>query len=129
MNTNNKYFRYIKFAGVTTVCAFLTAAYICSLPQKHEVTITAPFKVERINLKTNEIKLLTTDEKYSLDFQFNGVFYKDGNGFQNWNEIDIQNIGEIKVYDENGLVENPNISQETIQDIISLVKSTVNERI
>ena len=128
MNANSKLF---KAAGATALGAFLATAYAFA-PQdisQHEIVISAPFKVESIDLAHNKVDLLTTNEEYALEVEFEAEFFKDGNGFSTWNEVNVESLKEIKAYNEDGGIENFYIPREDISNIVALVETSVKERL
>ena len=72
MNTKSKVVKSIGFAGVVSA---LTAAYAFQPAKTEPVYITAPFQLEEINIKKEQATLLTANDEYSLEVEFDAEYF------------------------------------------------------
>ena len=56
--------------------------------------------IHEIDLNKETATLIS--DRFAFDVELNGRFFKDGNGFQSWNDVEIESIKLIQVGDENG---------------------------
>ena len=105
MTTKSNILKSIGFAGVVSA---LTAAYALqpAKTQSESVYVMAPFKIDSIDIKNNTAAVETLDEKYALEVEYVASVFKDGNGVgDNWTDVEITEIKEIRVYSEDGEIQ------------------------
>ena len=98
----------IKSLGFVGVVSALTAAYALqpAKTQTDSIYVTAPFKIESIDIKNNTAAVETLDEKYTLEVEYVAEVFKDGNGVgHNWRDVEVKEIKEIRVYSEDGEIQ------------------------
>ncbi|AZC04281.1 hypothetical protein DKE50_007690 [Acinetobacter nosocomialis] len=113
------------FVGVVSA---LTAAYAFTPANKEPVTVAAPFKVESIDPENEQAVLQTANEKFTLEVDFDAQYSIDGNGYQAWREVEINEIKDIRVYDEDGEVL-AYVDRLDVVEIKDLIESGIRERI
>ena len=95
----------IKSLGFVGVVSALTAAYALqpAKTQTDSIYVTAPFKIESINIKNNTAAVETLDEKYTLEVEYVAEVFKDSNGVgDNWTDVEVSEIKDIRAYSEDG---------------------------
>ena len=74
--------------------------------------------IHEIDLNKETATLIS--DRFAFDVEFVGRFFKDGNGFQSWNDVEIESIKLIQAGDENGQVDHSLSSDEESQIIETL---------
>ena len=101
MNIKSNLVKSIGFAGVVSA---LTAAYAFQPANPEPVCITAPFTVDEINIKKEQATLLTANDEYALEVEFDAEYFMDGNSVgHNWRDVEVKEIKDIRVYSEDFL--------------------------
>ncbi|MDV7621686.1 hypothetical protein R4615_05775 [Acinetobacter baumannii] len=118
----------VKSMGFVGVVSVLTAAYAFTPANKEPVTVAAPFKVESIDPENEQAVLQTANEKFTLEVDFDAQYSIDGNGYQAWREVEINEIKDIRVYDEDGEVL-AYVDRLDVVEIKDLIESGIRERI
>ncbi|MEX8075704.1 hypothetical protein AB7B71_06945 [Acinetobacter nosocomialis] len=118
----------VKSMGFVGVVSALTAAYAFTPANKEPVTVAAPFKVESIDPENEQAVLQTANEKFTLEVDFDAQYSIDGNGYQAWREVEINEIKDIRVYDEDGEVL-AYVDRLDVVEIKDLIESGIRERI
>ncbi len=118
----------VKSMGFVGVVSALTAAYAFTQANKEPVTVAAPFKVESIDPENEQAVLQTANEKFTLEVDFDAQYSIDGNGYQAWREVEINEIKDIRVYDEDGEVL-AYVDRLDVVEIKVLIESGIRERI
>lgn len=118
----------VKSMGFVGVVSALTAAYAFTPANKEPVTVAAPFKVESIDPENEQAVLQTANEKFTLEVDFDAQYSIDGNGYQAWREVEINEIKDIRVYDEDGEVL-AYVDRLDVVEIKELIESGIRERI
>ena len=125
MNIKSKVVKSIGFAGVVSA---LTAAY-ASLPSQ-PVYIMAPFTIDEINIKKEQATLLTANDEYALEVEFDAEYFMDGNGVgHNWRDVEVKEIKDIHVFSEDGEVLNAYVDRLDVVEIKDLIEQELRERI
>ncbi|EMP6685666.1 hypothetical protein AAA819_001587 [Acinetobacter baumannii] len=114
--------------GFVGVVSALTAAYAFTPANNEPVTVAAPFKVESIDPENEQAVLQTANEKFTLEVDFDAQYSIDGNGYQAWREVEINEIKDIRVYDEDGEVL-AYVDRLDVVEIKDLIESGIRERI
>ena len=126
MNTKTNLVKSIGFAGVVSA---LTAAYAFQPAKTEPVYIMAPFQLEEINIKKEQATLLTANDEYSLEVEFDAEYFMDGNGVgHNWRDVEVKEIKDIHVFSEDGEVQ-AYIDRLDIVEIKDLIEQELRERI
>ena len=126
MNTKTNLVKSIGFAGVASA---LTAAYAFQPAKTEPVYIMAPLTVDEINIKKEQATLLTANDEYSLEVEFDAEYFMDGNGVgHNWRDVEVKEIKDIHVYDEDGEIK-AYIDRLDIVEIKDLIEQELRERI
>ncbi len=118
----------VKSMGFVGVVSALTAAYAFTPANKEPVTVVAPFKVESIDPENEQAVLQTVNEAYTLEVDFDAQYSIDGNGYQSWRDVEINEIKDIRVYDEDGEVL-AYVDRLDVVEIKDLIESGIRERI
>ncbi|MCW1878231.1 hypothetical protein ABEV05_05000 [Acinetobacter baumannii] len=114
--------------GFVGVVSALTAAYAFTPANNEPVTVVAPFKVESIDPENEQAVLQTANEKFTLEVDFDAQYSIDGNGYQAWRDVEINEIKDIRVYDEDGEVL-AYVDRLDVVEIKDLIESGIRERI
>lgn len=125
MNIKANIVKSMGFVGV--ICA-LTAAYAFTPANNEPVTVAAPFKVESIDPENEQAVLQTENEKFTLEVDFDAQYSIDGNGYQSWRDVEINEIKDIRVYDEDGEIL-AYVDRLDVVEIKDLIESGIRERI
>ena len=126
MNTKTNLVKSIGFAGVVSA---LTAAYAFRPAKPAPVYIMAPFTVEEINIKKEQATLLTANDEYSLEVEFDAEYFMDGNGVgHNWRDVEVKEIKDIRVYSEDGEIQ-AYVDRLDVVEIKDLIEQELRERI
>lgn len=116
----------IGFAGVVSA---LTAAYAFQPAKTEPVYIMAPFKLDEINVKAEQATLLTANDEYSLEVEFDAEYFNDGNGVgHNWRDVEVKEIKDISVYSEDGEIQ-AYVDRLDVVEIKDLVEQELRERV
>lgn len=119
----------VKSAGFIGVVSALTAAYAMVPAKEAEpVSITAPFKIESINVKTSKAAVETLNEQYVVEFEYVADFTSHRNSVgYSWNEVEVKEILEPRVYDENGEVANYYLDTRSVQEIVQVIEQELRK--
>lgn len=117
------------------VMGMLTAAYAFSPAKEQEVAplveqieVTAPFKLESINVKSSKAAVETLNEQYVVEFEYVADFSTQRNSVgDTWNEVEVKEILEPRVYDENGEVPNHYLSTYSVQEIVQVIEQELRK--
>ena len=120
----------IKSLGFAGVVSALTAAYALPPAKPTEpVYVMAPFKIESIDIKNNTAAVATLDEKYSLEIEYVASVFKDGNGVgDNWTDVEVSEIKEIRVYSEDGEIQ-AYVDHLDVVEIKDIIEQELRERV
>ena len=121
----------IKSLGFAGVVSALTAAYALqpAKTQTDSIYVTAPFKIESIDIKNNTAAVETLDEKYSLEIEYVASVFKDGNGVgHNWTDVEVKEIKDICVYSEDGEIQ-AYVDHLDVQEIVHVIEQELRERV
>lgn len=81
----------MKLALILSMAATLSAC-------QNTPVINAPYEVESMDRDS----AIVYSGDFKLEVEFDADYYKDGNGVGlSWNDIDINQVKEVKVFDEN----------------------------
>ena len=127
MNTKTNLVKSIGFAGVVSA---LTAAYAFQPAKPTEpVYVMAPFKLDEINVKAEQATLLTANDEYALEVKYVADVYPDGNGVgHNWNDVEIKEIKDIRVYSEDGEIQ-AYVDRLDVVEIKEIIEQELRERV
>ena len=128
MNIKSNLVKSLGFAGVVSA---LTAAYALqpAKTQSESVYVMAPFKIESIDIKNNAAAVETLDEKYTLEVEYVASVFKDGNGVgDNWTDVEITEITEIRVYSEDGEIQ-AYVDHLDVVEIKDIIEQELRERV
>ncbi len=128
MTTKSNILKSLGFAGVVSA---LTAAYALqpAKTQTDSIYVTAPFKIESIDIKNNTAAVETLDEKYTLEVEYVAEVYQDGNGVgHNWTDVEVKEIKDIRVFNEDGEV-NAYVDHLDVQEIVHVIEQELRERV
>jgi hypothetical protein len=127
MDIKSSVVKSIGFAGVVSA---LTAAYAFQPAKPTEpVYVTAPFTVDEINIKAEQATLLTANEEYAIEVQFDAEYFNDGNGVgHNWRDVEVKEIKDIHVYSEDGEIQ-AYVDRLDVVEIKDLIEQELRERI
>ena len=121
----------IKSLGFAGVVSALTAAYALqpAKTQSESVYVIAPFKIESIDIKNNTAAVATLDEKYSLEIEYVASVFRDGNGVgDNWTDVEVSEIKEIRVYSEDGEIQ-AYVDHLDVVEIKDIIEQELRERV
>lgn len=127
MNIKANVVKSIGFAGVVSA---LTAAYAFQPAKPTEpVYVMAPFKLDEINVKAEQATLLTANDEYSLEVEFDAEYFMDGNGVgHNWRDVEVKEIKDIRVFSEDGEIQ-AYVDRLDVVEIKDLIEQELRERI
>lgn len=126
MNTKTNLVKSIGFVGVVSA---LTAAYAFQPAKPEPVYIMAPFTVDEINIKKEQATLLTANDEYALEVEFDAEYFMDGNGVgHNWRDVEVKEIKDIHVYSEDGEIQ-AYVDRLDVVEIKDLIEQELRERI
>ena len=121
----------IKSLGFAGVVSALTAAYALqpAKTQSDSIYVTAPFKIESIDIKNNTAAVETLDEKYTLEVEYVASVFKDGNGVgDRWTDVEVSEIKDIRVYSEDGEIQ-AYIDHLDVVEIKDIIEQELRERV
>ncbi|WP_335984547.1 hypothetical protein [Acinetobacter haemolyticus] len=119
----------VKSIGFACVVSALTAAYAFQPAKTEPVTIMAPFKLDEINIKAEQATLLTANEEYAIEVQFDAEYFKDGNGVgHNWTDVEVKEIKDIRVFNEDGEIQ-AYVDRLDVVEIKDLIEQELRERV
>lgn len=126
MNTKTN---LVKSIGFTVAVGALTAAYAFQPAKTEPVYIMAPFTVDEINIKKEQATLLTANDEYALEVEFDAEYFMDGNGVgHNWRDVEVKEIKDIHVYGEDGEIQ-AYVDRLDVVEIKDLIEQELRERI
>ncbi|MDH1005716.1 hypothetical protein [Acinetobacter junii] len=127
MNTKTN---LVKSIGFTAVVSALTAAYAFQPAKPTEpVYVMAPFKLDEINVKAEQATLLTANDEYSLEVEFDAEYFMDGNGVgHNWRDVEVKEIKDIHVYSEDGEIQ-AYVDRLDVVEIKEIIEQELRERV
>ncbi len=126
MNIKSKVVKSIGFVGAVGA---LTAAYAFQPAKPEPVYIMAPFTVDEINIKKEQATLLTANDEYALEVEFDAEYFMDGNGVgHNWRDVEVKEIKDIRVYSEDGEIQ-AYVDRLDVVEIKDLIEQELRERI
>ncbi|NAR91474.1 hypothetical protein [Acinetobacter haemolyticus] len=112
-----------------SISTALVAAYAFQPAKTEPVTIMAPFKLDEINVKAEHATLLTANEEYALEVDYVASVFKDDNGVgHNWNDVEIKEIKDIRVYSEDGEIQ-AYVDRLDVVEIKDIIEQELRERI
>ena len=119
----------VKPLGFACAVSALTAAYALQPAKTEPVYIMAPFTVDEINIKKEQATLLTANDEYALEVEFDAEYFIDGNGVgHNWRDVEVKEIKDIHVYDEDGEIQ-AYVDRLDIVEIKDLIEQELRERV
>ena len=74
--------------------------------------------VSEINLNAETATLINNG--FAFDVEFSGRSFKDGNGFESWNDVEIESVKLVQAHNEDGEVDHVLSSDEESQIIETL---------
>ena len=128
MTTKSNILKSIGFAGVVSA---LTAAYALqpAKTQTDAIYVMAPFKIDEINVKAGQATLLTENDEYALEVEYVAEVFKDGNGVgDNWTDVEVSEIKEIRVYSEDGEIQ-AYVDHLDVVEIKDIIEQELRERV
>ena len=126
MNIKNSLVKSIGFAGVVTA---LTAAYAFQPAKPEPVYVMAPFKLDEINVKAEQATLLTANEEYAIEVEFDAEYFNDGNGVgHNWRDVEVKEIKDIRVFNEDGEIQ-AYVDRLDVVEIKDIIEQELRERV
>lgn len=93
----------IKSSVGAGLIAIIATAYALDTTQVEPVVITPPFILNEVS--EDSATLYTADDKYTVKVQFDSRTFPNGNGFQAWDDVEIQEVENIEVTDDHGEIE------------------------
>lgn len=121
----------VKSLGFVGVVSALTAAYALqpAKTQTDAIYVMAPFKIDEINVKAGQATLLTENDEYALEVEYVAEVFKDGNGVgDNWTDVEVSEIKEIRVYSEDGEIQ-AYVDHLDVQEIVHVIEQELRERV
>lgn len=93
------------------------------------VVIKPPFRLDEISLDQGQADFFTENDEFCLEVKFNARYFKDGDGFQTWKDADIEELCNIKVYNEDGLLDHFYINPQNWDVLKEAIEQEVQERL
>lgn len=91
--------------------------------------ISAPFKLDDINLEHGQADFFTCDDEYCLEIKFKAHYFKNSDDFQSWKDADIEDLCDIKAYDEDGPIDIFYINPLNLELLKESIEKAVWERL
>jgi len=125
----------IRVAGTLSLMTLFAVAHAFGPANEHEVAplteqieVTAPFKLESINVKASKAAVETLNEQYVVEFEYVADFSTHSNSVgYSWNEVEVKEIKEPRIYDENGEVPNYYLSTKSVQEIVQVIEQELRK--
>lgn len=105
--------------------ALILAASVAMVACSSKPVVTGPYEVESIDMVHNIAAVKSGD--LVLEVEFEGRFFKDGNGFQSWNDVEVESVNDVKVFNEDGETEDYFLPSEEVSNIVNLIEKEVAE--
>lgn len=105
--------------------ALILAASVAMAACSSKPVVTGPYEVESIDMVHNIAAVKSGD--LVLEVEFEGRFFKDGNGFQSWNDVEVNSINDVKVFNEDGETENYVLPSEEVSNIAQVIEKEIAE--
>ena len=126
MNIKTSVVNSVLAASIVTI-----ATAYASLPKQptEPVYVMAPFKFESIDMKKEQATLLTANDEYALEVEFDAEYFNDGNGVgHNWRDVEVKEIKDIRVYSEDGEIQ-AYVDRLDVVEIKDIIEQELRERI
>lgn len=91
----------------------------------HTPVIQGPYEVESVDLQNDVAAIKSGD--LVLEVEFDARHFKNGNVFQSWNDFEINQVKEVKVFNEDGETDKYVLSSEEVSNIVNLIEKEVAE--
>ena len=105
--------------------ALILAASVAMAACSSKPVVTGPYEVESIDMVHNIAAVKSGD--LILEVEFEGRFFKDGNGFTSWNDVEIESLNEVKVFNEDGETEDYVLPSEEASNIVQVIEKEIAE--
>lgn len=108
----------------------IATAY-ASLPKQptEPVYVMAPFTVDSIDIKKEQATLLTANEEYAIEVQFDAEYFNDGNDVgHNWRDVEVKEIKDIHVFSEDGEIQ-AYVDRLDVVEIKDIIEQELRERV
>jgi len=92
------------------------------------VVIKPPFRLDEISLDQGQADFFTENDEFCLEVKFNARYFKNGDGFQTWKDADIEELCDIKAYNEDGPLEYFYINPLNLELLKESIEQAVWER-
>ncbi|MED6004894.1 MULTISPECIES: hypothetical protein [Enterobacteriaceae] len=105
--------------------SLILAASVALAACSNKAIISGPYEVESVDLVHNVAAVKTGD--LVLEVEFEGRFFKDGNGFTSWNDVEVNSINDVKVFNEDGETEDYVLPSEEVSNIVQVIEKEIAE--
>lgn len=105
--------------------ALILAASVAMAACSSKPVVTGPYEVESIDMVHNIAAVKSGD--LVLEVEFEGRFFKDGNGFTSWNDVEVNSINDVKVFNEDGETEDYVLPSEEVSNIVQVIEKEIAE--
>ena len=105
--------------------SLILAASVAMAACSSKPVVTGPYEVESIDMVHNIAAVKSGD--LVLEVEFEGRFFKDGNGFQSWNDVEVNSINDVKVFNEDGETEDYVLPSEEVSNIVQVIEKEIAE--
>ena len=120
----------VKSVLAASIVTIATAYALLPKQPTEPVYVMAPFKFDSIDIKKEQATLLTANDEYSLEVEFDAEYFMDGNGVgHNWRDVEVKEIKDIHVFSEDVEVLNAYIDRLDVVEIKDLIEQELRERI
>lgn len=92
----------------------------------HTPVIQGPYEIESVDLQNDVAAIKSGD--LVLEVEFEGRFFRDGNGFQSWNDVEIESVNDVKVFNEDGETEDYVLPSEEVSNIVQVIENEIAEK-
>lgn len=106
--------------------ALILAASVALAACSGKPVITGPYEVESLDMEHNVATIKSGD--LVLEVEFEGRFFKDGNGFQSWNDVEVESVNDVKVFNEDGETEDYVLPSEEVSNIVQVIENEIAEK-
>lgn len=106
--------------------SLILAASVALAACSNKAIISGPYEVESVDLVHNVAAVKTGD--LVLEVEFEGRFFKDGNGFTSWNDVEVTSLDNVKVFNEDGETENYILLSGEASNIVEAIEKEIAEK-
>ena len=112
----------------TGAIALLVSAFVLDPTQEpQQQIVTAPFIIDEIS--SDSATVYTEDDRFTLKVEFDSRTFGDGNSYQTWNDVELNQIKDIKVYGDHGEVADYYLDQVDVSILANQLEKELRDRL